>query len=99
MNDFRGRHFKGQIILWAVRWYCKYGVSYRELEEMLEERGVAGDHTTIFTWTQRHAPEIERRLRWYWRHPGCRSWRVDETYVKVRGRWSASYFAGQVGWG
>jgi transposase-like protein len=42
MNDFKGRHFKGEIILWAVRWYCKYGISYRELEEMLEERGIKG---------------------------------------------------------
>ena len=52
MNDFKGRHFEGQIILWAVRWYCKYGVSYRELGEMLEERSVSADHT----WTQRYAP-------------------------------------------
>jgi len=42
MNDFKGRHFQGEIILWAVRWYCKYGISYRELEEMLEERGIEG---------------------------------------------------------
>lgn len=47
MNDYKGRHFEGQIILWAVRWYCKYGVSYRELKEMLEERGVTVDHTTL----------------------------------------------------
>jgi IS6 family transposase len=45
MNDFKGRQFKGEIILWAVRWYCKYGISYRELEEMLEERGIEVDHT------------------------------------------------------
>jgi transposase-like protein len=47
MNDFKWRHFQGEIILWAVRWYCKYGISYRELEEMLKERGVDVDHTTI----------------------------------------------------
>ena len=64
MNDFKGRHFEGQIILWAVRWSCKVGVSYRELEELLEERGVSVDHTTIYRWVQRYAPEIERRLRW-----------------------------------
>ena len=93
MNDFKGRHFEGQIILWAVRWYCKYGVSYRELEEMLEERGVVVDHTTIYRWTQRYAPEIEKRLRWYWRRPRSTSWRVDETYVKVRGRWAHLYRA------
>ena len=93
MNDFKGRHFEGQVILWAVRWYCKYGDSYRELEEMLEERGVAVDHTTLYRWTQRYAPEMERRLRWYWRRPRSTSWRVDETYVKVRGRWAYLYRA------
>jgi IS6 family transposase len=50
MNDFKGRQFKDEIILWAVRWYCKYGISYRELEEMLEERGVELDHTTVYRW-------------------------------------------------
>ena len=47
MNAFHGRHFQGEIILWAVRWYCKYGISYRELQEMLAERGVSVDHTTF----------------------------------------------------
>ncbi len=47
MNPFHGRHFQGEIILWAVRWYCKYGISYRELQEMLAERGVNVDHTTM----------------------------------------------------
>ena len=67
MNPFHGRHFQGEIILWAVRWYCKYGISYRELQEMLAERGVNVDHTTIYRWVQRYAPEMEKRLRWYWR--------------------------------
>ncbi len=48
-HDFKWRHFRGEVILWAVRWYCRYGVSYRDLEEMLEERGVAVHHTTICT--------------------------------------------------
>ncbi|TNC47703.1 IS6 family transposase [Rubellimicrobium rubrum] len=61
-------------------------MSTREPEEMLEERGVAVDHTTITRWTQRYAPEIEKRLRWSWRRPRSTSWRVDETNVKVRGR-------------
>jgi transposase, IS6 family len=76
-----------------VRWYCKCGVSYRELEEMLVERGVSVDHTTIYRWPQRYAPEIEKRLRWYWRWPRSTRWRVDETYVKVRGRWAYLYRA------
>jgi transposase-like protein len=54
MNDFKGRHFQGEIILWAVRWYCKYGISYRELEEMLEERGTEVDHTTLYRWVQHY---------------------------------------------
>ena len=50
MNDFKGRHFTGEVILWAVRWYCRYGISYRDLEEMLSERGIDVDHTTIYRW-------------------------------------------------
>ncbi|MCK2557761.1 hypothetical protein MZE44_23170, partial [Escherichia coli] len=61
--------FQRDIILWAVRWYCKYGISYRELQEMLAERGVNVDHSTIYRWVQRYAPEMEKRLRWYWRNP------------------------------
>ncbi|OUK53020.1 hypothetical protein BZL31_07090 [Escherichia coli] len=92
MNPFHGRHFQGEIILWAVRWYCKYGISYRELQEMLAERGVNVDHTTIYRWVQRYAPEIEKRLRWYWRNPtDLSSWHMDETYVKVNGRWAYLY--------
>ena len=93
-SDFKWRHFRGEIILWAVRWYCKYAVSYSNLEEMLCERGVEVDHATIYRWVQHYAPEIEKRLRWYWKHPSIsRSWRVDETYVKVKGRWAYLYRA------
>lgn len=94
MSDFKWRHFRGDVILWAVRWYCKYGISYRNLEEMLDERGVDVDHTTIYRWVQHYAPEMEKRLRWYWKRPGIsRSWRVDETYVKVKGKWVYLYRA------
>jgi IS6 family transposase len=91
-GDFKWRHFVGEIILGAVRWYCKYGVSYRDLEEMMAERGVDLDHTTLYRWVQRYAPEIEKRLRWAWRRPiGC--WHDDETYIKVRARWVYLYRA------
>ena len=93
MSDFKGRHFEGEIVLWAVRWYCRYGVSYRDLEQMMGERGVSVDHSTIYRWVQRYAPEIEKRLRWQWRGPRSTSWRVDETYVKVRGQWASLYRA------
>lgn len=63
MKDFKGRHHGGEVILWAVRLYWRYGVSYRDLGAMLCERGVTLDHTTIYRWVQRYAPEIERRLR------------------------------------
>ncbi|HIF7365703.1 TPA: IS6 family transposase, partial [Klebsiella pneumoniae] len=94
MNPYKGRHFQRDIILWAVRWYCKYGISYRELQEMLAERGVNVDHSTIYRWVQRYAPEMEKRLRWYWRNPSdlC-PWHMDETYVKVNGRWAYLYRA------
>ena len=75
-GDFKWRHFVGEIILWAVRWYCKYGVSCRDLEEMMEERGVELDHTMLYRSVQRYAPEIEKRLRWVWRRPTGR-WHAD----------------------
>lgn len=94
MNPFHGRHFRGEIILQAVRWYCKYSTSYRELQEMLAERGVNVSHTTIYRWVQRYAPEMEKRLRWYWHNPSdLTPWQLDETYVKVNGRWAYLYRA------
>ncbi len=97
-EPIKGRHFQRDIILWAVRWYCKYGISYRELQEMLAERGVNVDHSTIYRWVQRYAPEMEKRLRWYWRNPSdlC-PWHMDETYVKVNGRWAYLYRASTAG--
>src|SRR5450756_1885433 len=77
MSEFKWRHFEGEIILWAVRWYCRYGISYRDLEQMMGERGVPVDHSTIYRWVQRYAPEIEKRLRWQWRRPQSRSRGVD----------------------
>ena len=93
MNDFKGRHFGAEIVVWAVRWYCRYAVSYRDLESMTPKRGVAVDHSTIYRWVQRYVPEMEKRLRWQWRCLRSSSWRVDETCVKVRGRWAYLYGA------
>ena len=69
-----------------MRWYLRYSLSFRDVEELLSERGLEADHTTIWRWVQRYGPELEERLR---RHlkPTNRSWRVDETYVRVKGRW------------
>ena len=93
MNDFKWRHFRGELILWAVRWYCSYGISYRELEEMLKERGFNVDHSTIHRWVLAYGPELEKRLRYYYtpHSLGCDSWRVDETYIKVKGKWRYLY--------
>src|SRR5699024_1354814 len=93
MTDFKWRHFQGDVILWAVRWYCRYPISYRDLEEMLAERGISVDHTTIYRWVQGYAPEMEKRLRGFWRRGFDPSWRLDETYVKVRGKWTYLYRA------
>src|SRR5579885_63832 len=93
-EDFKWRHFQGEIILQCVRWYCRYGISYRDLEEMMEERGVKVDHTTIYRWVQHYAPEMEKRLRWYYRPKlFCSSWHIDETCVKVKGQWKYLYRA------
>jgi IS6 family transposase len=91
-QSFKGRQFTAEVILWAVRWYLMFPVSYRDLELMLADRGVEVAHTRIFRWTQTYAPEIEKRLRPHLR-PSNGSWRVDETYVKVKGRWMYLYRA------
>ncbi len=83
---FRRRRFPVVIILVCVRWYCKYGISYRDLTEMMQERGVEVDPSTIMRRVHRYAPELEKRVRAYQGY-GSTSWRVDETYVKVGGRW------------
>jgi len=89
---FRGRHFDRTVILLCVRWYITYKLSYRDLVEMMAERGVAVSHTTILRWVQHYVPEFERRWQHYARPVGT-SWRVDETYIKVRGRWAYLYRA------
>ena len=86
MSLFKRRRFPVEIILLCVRWYCKYGISYRDLSEMMSERDVSVNPSTIFRWVQRYAPEIEKRVRPYQGHRSG-SWRVDETYVRVGGRW------------
>src|ERR1700719_88872 len=91
-NCFKGRQFTAEAILWAVRWYLMFPVSYRDLELMLLDRGVEVDHTTIFRWIQAYAAELEKRTRPHLRMSNG-SWRVDETYVRVKGRWTYLYRA------
>lgn len=85
-HPFRGFRFPAEVILWAVRWYLRFAVSFRDLEEMLAERGVRVDHVSLHRWVQRFAPELERRLRPHLR-PAGRAWHVDETYIRVGGCW------------
>src|SRR5437762_12818691 len=81
---FRGRHFEDVIILLCVRWYLRYSLAYRDLEEIMAERGLSVDHVTIWRWAQRYAPILNQRIRREMRRPN-RSWRVDETYLKFAG--------------
>ena len=89
---FKWRQTEPALILCAVRWYLRYSLSFRDVEERLRERGLEADHTTIWRWVQRDGPELEERLR---RHlkPTNTSWRVDETDVRVKGRWGDLYRA------
>ncbi|MBW8308328.1 MAG: IS6 family transposase, partial [Candidatus Paracaedibacteraceae bacterium] len=84
-SDFWKRRFSGLIILQCMRWYLRYPLSYRNLKEMMEERGVEVDHTTIYRWVQKYVPMFEKRLRWYSKTLGF-TWKVDETYIKIKGQ-------------
>ena len=91
-HPFKWRHFEAEIILLCVRWYVRYSFSYRDLEEMMLERGLHVDHTTIYRWVQYYAPELDRRCRPHLKTT-TDSWRVDETYIKVKGIWMYLYRA------
>jgi len=87
---FKGRHFDRSVILLCVRWYLAYNLSLRDLEEMMNERGISVDHTTVHRWTVHYASllleQFNRRKR-----PVTGRWHVDETYIKVRGQWHYLY--------
>ena len=90
--NFKGSQFEREIILWAVRWYVAYPISYRQLEEMMGERGVAVDHSTLNRWVIKYAPAFEKEFRRR-QCPVGRSWRLDETYVKIKGKGAYLYRA------
>jgi transposase-like protein len=89
---FNGRHFDGQIIILCVSWYASFKLSLRDLVIMMADRGIALTHTTILRWVQCYLPEFEKRWSRYAR-PVSGSWRMDETYIKVGGRWAYLYRA------
>src|SRR6201993_881795 len=86
------RQFEPEVILLGVGWYLRFSLSYRDVEELLAERGLHADHVTVWRWVQRYAPELERRLRLRLK-PTNDSWRVDETYIRVKGKWVYLYRA------
>ena len=83
---FRKRQFEPAIIVTCVRWYCRFSLSLRDLKELMAERGLAVDHTTIWRWIQRYGPELHRRLRGQLK-PKSSTWHVDKSYVRIAGRW------------
>ena len=89
---FKWRQFEPAMIVASVNWYLRYSLSLRDVEELLIERGVSADHTTVWRWVQRYAPELEKRLRPRLK-PTNKSWRVDETYIRVKGKWTYLYRA------
>ena len=91
-TPFKWRHFQAEIILLCVRRYLRYPLSYRDLEEMMLERGLHVDHTTIYRWVQHYAPELEKRGPPHLKATND-SWRVDETYIKVKKVWMYLYRA------
>src|ERR1700722_20938010 len=94
---FEGRHFDREVIVLCVRWYLRFKLSYRDLVEMMAERGLSVAHTTIMRWVHHYAPEFERRWNRFARPAGS-SWRVDETYVKIRGKWVVGALIPGGGW-
>src|SRR5258708_19999616 len=89
---FKWRQSEPEIILCAVRWYLRYSLSFRDVEELLVERGLGADHTTVWRWVQRYAPELEQRMRRHLKSTN-RSWRVDETHIRIKGRWGVLFRA------
>ena len=92
VSAFAGFRYPPDVIVLAVRWYLRYNLSYRDVEELLVERGVDVDHVTVFRWVQRFTPLLADAARFARRSPGDR-WFVDETYVKVNGVWRYVYRA------
>ncbi len=91
-RPFKWKHFQGEIILWLVSWYCRYALSYGDLKEMATERNLSVERSTICRWVHEYGPEINKRMKPYLKRTND-SWRVDETYVKIKGKWHYLYRA------
>jgi putative transposase len=90
--SFKGAHFPQDIILTGVRWYVAYPLSYRQVEELMEERGVSVDHATINRWVLKYSPQLEEAFHRR-KQPVWVSWRMDETYIRIKGEWRYLYRA------
>ena len=92
MIDFKGRHFQQEMMLQSIRWYLAYLLSYRNLEEIMKERGFEVDHSTLQRWVVHYSPKLEKAFHEKKKRPGSR-WRLNETYIKVKGQWKYFYRA------
>ena len=92
MIDFKGCQFERDIILWGVRWYVAYPISYRQLEEMMAERGMHVDHSSLNRWVIKYTPALDKAFRQRKASVSI-SWRMDETYIRVKGQWKYLYRA------
>lgn len=92
MISFKGCHFPRDVILMGIRWYVAYPLSYRQVEELMEERGIELDHATVNRWVVKYSTALEANFRKYKKSVG-KSWRMDETYIKIKGEWVYYYRA------
>jgi len=90
--SFKGRHFQKDMILQSIRWYLAYSLSYRDIQELMQERGFSVDHSTINRWVIHYSPQLEAAFRRKKKCSGNR-WRIDESYIKVKGQWKYYYRA------
>lgn len=91
-SQFKYKHFTGEVILWAVRWYCQFAISYRDIVIMAAERGLDLNHTTPMRWVHEYAPKLAKKIKPYLKRSND-SFSVDETYIKIKGIWKYLYRA------
>ena len=91
-KSFKWKHHVGEVILWLVTWFGRYALSYRDLKEIAAERGLMLERSTIYRWVQEYSPKISHRIKPYLR-PSFDCWKLDETYIKIKGKWRYLYRA------
>ena len=89
---FKWKHFQADIILQCIRWYLRYSLSSRDLAQMMDEHGIDVSHTTIMRWVHQYGPELDKKIRKKLKPTGD-SWKLDETYIKIKGKWKYLYRA------